>query len=63
MKYSLGQTVNVRDRHHGKTISNKIGIVDKIDLSGSTPFPIRVKFECGGAGWYMLNMLSSLSNS
>ena len=63
MKISLGQAVNVTDRHIGRTISNKVGIVDKIDLSGSTPFPIRVKFECGGSGWYMSNMLSSHADS
>jgi hypothetical protein len=63
MQFSLGQTISVTDKHIGKIISTKVGIIDKIDFSGSTPFQIRVKFECGGSGWYMLNMLSSNADS
>lgn len=59
MNIKIGQIVNVTDNFKGKDLSNQVGVIDKIDTEQRTPYPIRVKFNDGGSGWYRLHQISS----
>ena len=60
MKYFLGQIVTVHDNFVGKKVSTKEGVIERIDENCKTPFPILVRFSCGGSGWYNSTHLSNL---